>query len=266
MAIPRIGHEVVVSFLEGDPDRPLITGRVYHELNMPPYELPAHKTRTVFKSMSTPGKENEERGFNELRIEDKKGQEEIYLHAEKDVNIHVKNDWKEHILHDQHRTVDNFTYTLTRGETHETLKQPRKTELFANDNLTVHADSHTKVDGKWLGKAGVEIHLHAGEKMVLEAGTEMTLKAGGSWIKLDPSGVRMGGSRINLGGGGGPGSGSGAAPELPTPSALPGESAKVRPIMLNKKQANVVRFNKEQCRQMKQAAERRSPYCLICQY
>ena len=266
MAIPRIGHEVVVSFLEGDPDRPLITGRVYHELSMPPYELPAHKMRTVFKSMSTPGKENEERGFNELRIEDKKGQEEIYLHAEKDVNIHVKNDWKEHILHDQHRTVDNFTYTLTRGETHETLKQPRKTELFANDNLTVHADSHTKVDGKWLGKAGVEIHLHAGEKMVLEAGTEMTLKAGGSWIKLDPSGVRMGGSRINLGGGGGPGSGSGAAPELPTPSALPGESAKVRPIMLNKKQANVVRFNKEQCRQMKQAAERRSPYCLICQY
>ena len=218
MAIPRIGHEVVVSFLEGDPDRPLITGRVYHELNMPPYELPAHKTRTVFKSMSTPGKENEERGFNELRIEDKKGQEEIYLHAEKDVNIHVKNDWKEHILHDQHRTVDNFTYTLTKGETHETLKQPRKTELFANDNLTVHADSHTKVDGKWLGKAGVEIHLHAGEKMVLEAGTEMTLKAGGSWIKLDPSGVRMGGSRINLGGGGGPGSGTPAAPLLPEAS------------------------------------------------
>ena len=205
MAIPRIGHEVVVSFLEGDPDRPLITGRVYHELNMPPYELPAHKTRTVFKSMSTPGAEGEARGFNEFRVEDKKGREEIYVHAEKDVNAHVKNDWKEHILHDQHRTVDNFTYTLTKGETHETLKQPRKTELFANDNLTVHADSHTKVDGKWLGKAGVEIHLEAGDKMILEANAELTVKAGGSWIKLDPSGVRMGGSRINLGGGGGPG-------------------------------------------------------------
>ena len=215
MAIPRIGHEVVVSFLEGDPDRPLITGRVYHELNMPPYELPAHKTRTVFKSMSTPGKENEERGFNELRIEDKKGQEEIYLHAEKDVNIHVKNDWKEHILHDQHRTVDNFTYALTKGETHETLKQPRKTELFANDNLTVHADSHTKVDGKWLGKAGVEIHLEAGDKMILEANAELTVKAGGSWIKLDPSGVRMGGAKIYLNGGGDPGNGTPAEPKLP---------------------------------------------------
>ena len=248
MAIPRIGHEVIVSFLEGDPDRPLITGRVYHELNMPPYPLPEHKTRTVFKSMSTPGKENETRGFNELRIEDKKGAEEIYIHAEKDVNAYVKNDWKEHILHDKHRTVDNCTYALTKGETHETLKQQRKTELFANDNLTVHADSHTRIDGKWLGKAGEEIHLHAGEKMVLEAGTEMTLKAGGSWIKLDPSGIRMGGSTINLGGGGGPGSGSGANPELPEGSVK--TEAGSAPMF--------------QGQALKQAARRGAGFCPIC--
>ncbi|MDE7064473.1 MAG: type VI secretion system tip protein VgrG, partial [Desulfovibrionaceae bacterium] len=79
MAIPRIGHEVIVSFLEGDPDRPLITGRVYHELNMPPYPLPEHKTQTiVFKSASTPGKDGA-RGYNELSIEDKKGEEQIYI-------------------------------------------------------------------------------------------------------------------------------------------------------------------------------------------
>ena len=221
MAIPRIGHEVVVSFLEGDPDRPLITGRVYHELNMPPYELPAHKTRTVFKSMSTPGKENEARGFNEFRVEDKKGQEEIYVHAEKDVNAHVKNDWKEHILHDRHRTVDNFTYTLTKGETHETLKQPRKTELFANDNRTVHADSHTKVDGKWLGKAGTEIHLEGGLKIVLEAGAELTLKAGGSWLTINGAGVSADGAAVCLNSGGGPGDGTPAVPLLPEGSLSP---------------------------------------------
>ena len=215
MAIPRIGHEVVVSFLEGDPDRPLITGRVYHELNMPPYELPAHKTRTVFKSMSTPGAEGEARGFNEFRVEDKKGREEIYVHAEKDVNAHVKNDWKEHILHDRHRTVDNFTYVLTRGETHETLKQPRKTELFANDNRTVHADSHTQVDGKWLGKAGTEIHLEGGLKIVLEAGAELTLKAGGSWLTINGAGVSADGAAICLNSGGGPGDGTPADPLLP---------------------------------------------------
>ena len=221
MAIPRIGHEVVVSFLEGDPDRPLITGRVYHELNMPPYELPAHKTRTVFKSMSTPGKENEARGFNEFRVEDKKGQEEIYVHAEKDVNAHVKNDWKEHILHDRHRTVDNFTYTLTKGETHETLKQPRKTELFAHDNRTVHADSHTKVDGKWLGKAGTEIHLEGGLKIVLEAGAELTLKAGGSWLTINGAGVSADGAAVCLNSGGGPGDGTPAVPLLPEGSLSP---------------------------------------------
>ena len=220
LAIPRIGHEVVVSFLEGDPDRPLITGRVYRELNMPPYELPAHKTRTVFKSMSTPGTENEERGFNEFRVEDGKGREEIYVHAEKDVNVHVKNDWKEHILHDRHRTVDHFTYTLTRGETHETLKQPRKTELFANDNRTVHADSHTKIDGKWLGKAGTEIHLEGGLKIVLEAGAELTLKAGGSWLTINGAGVSADGAAVCLNSGGGPGDGTPADPLLPE-GALP---------------------------------------------
>ena len=220
MAIPRIGHEVVVSFLEGDPDRPLITGRVYHELNMPPYELPTHKTRTVFKSMSTPGAEGEARGFNEFRVEDKKGREEIYVHAEKDVNAHVKNDWKEHILHDRHRTVDNFTYALTRGETHETLKQQRKTELFANDNRTVHADSHTQVDGKWLGKAGTEIHLEGGLKIVLEAGAELTLKAGGSWLTINGAGVSADGAAVCLNSGGGPGDGTPADPLLPE-GALP---------------------------------------------
>ena len=220
MAIPRIGHEVIVSFLEGNPDRPIITGRVYHELNIPPYPLPEHKTRTVFKSMSTPGKENEERGFNEFRIEDKAGEEEIFVHAEKDANIHVKNDWKERILHDRHQTVENFTYLETGGETHETLHGQRKTELFANDNLTVYADSHTKVDGKMLGKVGTELHIKAGQKVIIEAGTELTVRGGAGWMKLDPSGVRFGGPKINLGGGGSPGTGTGANPLLPDDSKV----------------------------------------------
>ncbi|MDE7064699.1 MAG: hypothetical protein K2O70_04420, partial [Desulfovibrionaceae bacterium] len=169
-------------------------------------------------SMSTPGREHEERGFNELRVEDKKGAEEIYAHAEKDVNAHVKNDWKERILHDKHRMVDNFTHVLTKGETHETLKRPRKTELFANDNLTVHADSHTSVDGKWLGKAGVEIHLESGLKIVMEAGAELTLKAGGSWLTINAAGVCGGGPVIALNSGGSPADGTPAEPLLPEES------------------------------------------------
>ena len=214
MAIPRIGQEVIVSFLEGDPDRPIITGRLYNAGAMPPYELPEHKTRTVFKSMSTPGGEGP-RGFNELRIEDKAGEEEMYVHAEKDVNIHVKNDWKEHILRDKHLSVDRHGYVRTEGETHETLDGERKTELHANDNLTVHAASHTAIDGNWLRRVGVETHLYAGEKAVFEAGAEATLRGGSSWISFNPSGVAMGGARVSLGGSAGGGAGTPANPLLP---------------------------------------------------
>src|SRR5690606_23573750 len=79
--LPRIGQEVVVEFLEGDPDRPLITGSVYNEENMPPYALPANKTQSVWKTRSS--KEGKAENFNELRFEDKKDAEQVYFHAER---------------------------------------------------------------------------------------------------------------------------------------------------------------------------------------
>ena len=90
VAIPRIGQEVIVDFLEGDPDQPIITGRVYNAEQMPPYELPANQTQSGIKSRSSKGGDTE--NFNEIRFEDKKGSEEVYIHAEKDQNIVVEND------------------------------------------------------------------------------------------------------------------------------------------------------------------------------
>ena len=217
MAIPRIGQEVIVTFLEGDPDRPVITGRVFNSANPVPYALPTNKTRTVFKSLSTPGGG----GFNELRVEDKKGQEEIYAHAEKDVNVYVKNDWKEHILRDQHRTVDNFSYSLVKGEDQQTVHKDRKVELLSDDHLTVKGSSHRKIAKKWLVRSGDETHLQSGTKTVLEAGTELTIKVGGNFIKIDPSGVTIKGTKIKINSGGSPGSGSGARPLLPNDARLP---------------------------------------------
>ncbi len=221
MALPRVGHEVIVSFLEGDPDRPVITGRVYHGGNLPPYELPEHKTRTVLRSMSSPGGDGP-RDFNELRVEDLAGQEEIFLHAERDVNIHVKNDWKKHILRDRHQTTDRHTRTEVGAETHSILKDQRKTELFADDHLTVHGDSHARVEQRWLLRSGAEIHIEAGRRMVLEAGSELTIKAGGSWLKLDAGGIRIQGTKIDIAGGGKAGEGASAAPLLPEKPRLPG--------------------------------------------
>ena len=82
MVLPRVGHEVIVSFLEGDPDQPIITGRSYHAVNRPPYPLPAHKSKTVLRSESYRGD-----GFNELSIEDMAGHEAIYLHGQKDLQV-----------------------------------------------------------------------------------------------------------------------------------------------------------------------------------
>jgi type VI secretion system secreted protein VgrG len=95
IAIPRVGMEVLVTFLEGDPDQPLVTGCLYHKEHAVPYELPANKTRSVFKTLSSPGGG----GHNELRIEDRKGQEQIFIHAQRD--------WDEHIEHDQKIRVGN---------------------------------------------------------------------------------------------------------------------------------------------------------------
>ncbi|OQW91963.1 MAG: hypothetical protein BWK78_03110, partial [Thiotrichaceae bacterium IS1] len=101
--IPRIGQEVIVDFLEGDPDRPIITGRVYHGENAPPYYPPQNKTKSTIKSNSSPGGG----GFNELRFEDLKGQEEVYFQAEKDWNLLTKNDKNQTVGHDETLKVGN---------------------------------------------------------------------------------------------------------------------------------------------------------------
>src|SRR5690606_33582926 len=112
--IPRVGMEVLVSFLEGDPDQPLITGCLYHKTHQVPYPLPEHKTRSVFKTLSSPGGE----GFNELRIEDKAGEEQ-------------------NIQHDQHIRVGN--------ERHDRVEANSYTELLAEEHHTTHADRKTEI-------------------------------------------------------------------------------------------------------------------------
>ncbi|MFM2591262.1 type VI secretion system Vgr family protein [Vibrio sp. TBV020] len=102
MAIPRIGHEVIVSFLHGDPDQPIITGRTYHATNPPPYPLPANKTKTVIRTDSHKGE-----GFNEIRFEDEAAREEIFIHAQKDQNNVVNHDETTKVGHDRSENIGN---------------------------------------------------------------------------------------------------------------------------------------------------------------
>ncbi|SIS14830.1 type VI secretion system secreted protein VgrG, partial [Aquipseudomonas alcaligenes] len=205
IAIPRVGMEVLVTFLEGDPDQPLVTGCLYHKEHVAPYDLPANKTRTVFKTLSSPGGG----GYNELRIEDRKGQEQIYIHAQKDWDENVEHDQKIRIGHERHDTVEANSYTELKAEEHRTTHKDRKTEVRANDHLTVATNQHVKLGTGQFVEAGNEIHYHAGSKVVIDAGMELTAKGGGSWLKLDPSGVTLSGATIKMNSGGAPGKGSG---------------------------------------------------------
>ena len=135
MHIPRIGQEVVVSFLEGDPDQPLITGRVYNAVNMPPYELEANKTQSGIKSRSSKGGTPD--NFNEIRMEDKKGSEELYIQAEKNENILVKNDKGETVGHNETISIGNDREeTVGHNET-ITIGNDRVELVGNNETLTV---------------------------------------------------------------------------------------------------------------------------------
>ncbi|MFN3581878.1 MAG: type VI secretion system tip protein VgrG, partial [Pseudomonas sp.] len=141
------------------------------------------------------------------------------------------------------------SYSEFMAEEHHTTHGERKTEIKANDHLTVGTSQHIKLGTAQLTKAGREIHLKAGQKMVIEAGSEITLKANGSFIKIDPSGVTLNGASIKLNAGGSPGSGSGAAPVLPG-DVLPAASSEQGALLIPAQ---------------RQALMRAAPRCEICE-
>ncbi|MDI6427169.1 type VI secretion system tip protein TssI/VgrG [Cronobacter dublinensis] len=134
--IPRVGDEVVVDFINGDPDRPLITGRVYNEASMPPWALPAAATQMGFLSRSKDGSPD---NANALRFEDKAGAEQVWLHAERNMDTEVEND-------ETHSVGSNRTKTIGANET-TTVKKNRTETVVENETITVHQNRTETVDG-----------------------------------------------------------------------------------------------------------------------
>ncbi len=166
--IPRAGMEVVVEFLEGNPDRPLITGVVYNANQTVPYGLPGEKTKSTLKTNSSTGGG----GFNELRFEDKKGSEEVFFQAQKDYNKKVLNNETVTITKDTTTTVQegNRSVTVSQGNNSLTVSK-------GNDSVTVSAGNHS-------------ITVSVG-KSDINAATSITLTSGGSTIKISPEGVQI---------------------------------------------------------------------------
>ncbi|MGE8411277.1 MAG: type VI secretion system Vgr family protein [Pseudomonas sp.] len=149
--LPRIGQEVIVSFLEGDPDRPIITGRVYNAEQAVPYKLPANATQSGVKSRSS--KEGSSANFNEIRMEDKKGAEQLFIHAEKNQDIEVENDETHWVGHDRSKTIDNDETVRVkhdrseRVDNHESISigVNRSEEVGNNEKITIGVNRTERV-------------------------------------------------------------------------------------------------------------------------
>jgi type VI secretion system secreted protein VgrG len=196
IAIPRVGQEVVVQFLEGDPDRPIIIGSVYNAEQMPPYELPANQTQSGIKTRSA--KEGDVTNFNELRFEDKKGAEDIYFHAEKDFHRAVENNDDLTVGKDQTITIQgNRTEVLEQGNETLTIKKGnRSVELgLGNDALTLKTGNLTTT--LKMGNQTTQLNLG---KSTTEAMQSIELKVGESSIVIDQKGVTIKGMMVQIDG------------------------------------------------------------------
>ncbi|WP_244846757.1 type VI secretion system Vgr family protein [Caballeronia sp. SL2Y3] len=232
MAIPRIGQEVIVDWLDVDCDQPIIIGRAYNALNLPPYELPRHKTRMTIKSQTHKGD-----GFNELRFEDEAGQEEIYVHAQKDQNIHVNHDETTFVGHDHHENVEhdqsigighdrtetvgndeqvsigrerrhsvgqdafliierNHTIAVAKDRV-ETVGNHRKEQTTANHIVDVGGHVEQSVQGRYRLITGQRIERQT-QKYLLQAADRAVIQGPGGTITLDNSGVTIEGMAIRF--------------------------------------------------------------------
>lgn len=247
--LPRVGQEVVVEFLDGNPDRPLVTGSLYNGGMRPPYALPAQVARSGIKSQSL----GAEDVYNELRFEDKGGAEQLLFHAGRNQDITVRNDAFEHIGNDIHLKVGGNAYRQVMKDAHEHIDgdlnarvsadysldvggdqacaingscslevgADQQVKLGGAHSLDIGADSDTKVGGKFkLGASSVDVK--GSQTITLEAGQTLVLKAGSSTVELGPKGVSINGAMVAIDGKGkvdinGGGEGSSASAEAPSP-------------------------------------------------
>ncbi len=221
--LPRVGMEVVVDFLDGDPDRPLVVGCVYNGPNSPPI-APADATRSTIKTLSSKGGG----GFNELRFEDKKGSEEIFLHAQKDLQLRTGNcrteavgtnadlsigkDRTESIGENDQLTIGQAqtisvgtSRAITAGQDdYLTVGANQHTDVGMNMSVTTGTNHHVNAGVNSALTAGVNIDMKAGVNLVAEAGVVISLKAGSNSIVLNPAGVFITGNLVMINSGGSP--------------------------------------------------------------
>ncbi len=207
--IPRIGHEVIVNFLDGDPDRPIVTGSVYNGKNKPVY---SSKTQSGIKTRSTKGATAE--NYNELRFEDKKGSEQIYIHAEKNMDARVENDETltvdndrtKTIKHDENSTIENDRNKTVNNNQTEFIKKNKTIDVDGDhketimSNMTIHVDKDLTetVSGEYTEDITKDYSLHA-KTITMDADDKITIRTGAAQIVMKSNGdITISGKTINI--------------------------------------------------------------------
>jgi len=203
---PRVGDEVLIDFIEGDPDAPIVVGSVYNGINMPKYDPRSEYTRSgiVTRSSKNGGAEN----ANELRFEDLKGSEQVYLKAERDFDLHVEHDWHTLVGNEEHRHVTANQYHRVDGKSYLKIAQDRVVEIDGSRSETtngeqvqvVSGNSMLNVSGSQISKtemvhliqSGEEIHISGGTRVIIDGGIGgICLSSGESAISIDLTGITL---------------------------------------------------------------------------
>jgi type VI secretion system secreted protein VgrG len=199
MFLPRVGQEVIVDFLEGNPDRPIITGRVYNNDHMPAYGLPEEKTRSYIKTNTTLGG----KGTNEICFEDRRGSEQLKLYAQRNMHLRSRGNTVQNVGHDHHLTVAHDKFELVKENKHATVKLDQLEAIEGNKCLTVEGDVD-ELFGRHSEWVQGPYALFAEDYAVIEANSGITLRCQGNFITIDSAGVWINGTQVGLNSGGSP--------------------------------------------------------------
>jgi type VI secretion system secreted protein VgrG len=235
---PRVNDEVVVQFLDGDPDKPVVSGSVYNGVNMAKYALPDMSTRTGIVTRSS--KSGTADNANELRFEDKKGSEQIFLNAEMDMDHRIENDSRRFVGGKDSLMVTGNQLEQITGDRHTEVKGATVDKIGKNLDLDVGTDVNGKVGqnfslnvGQNMGEkvgmnyaldSGMEVYIKAGMSVVIESGLELTLKGAGGFINIGPAGIAISGTLVMINSGGAAGAGSPPQLTPPGPPTKPDEA------------------------------------------
>jgi type VI secretion system secreted protein VgrG len=203
---PRIGDEVLIDFIEGDPDAPIVVGSLYNGINMPKYDPKSEPTRSGILTRSSKG--GGPANANELRIDDLKGSEQIFMNAERDFDLHVEHDWHIRVDNEEHKHIAQHQYHCVEGQAHLRIGGEQVFEVDGDRSTTVRGNQTSEIGGNCFVsvgenqihrtglahhiESGEEVHIKGGVRVILEGGIGgICLKSAESAISIDATGITL---------------------------------------------------------------------------